>query len=132
MRGKPRWAVLGIVMGLIIAAAIWYVRSVSPTKLELESASNVACGLQIRVKDLKREGENVTITYVFEWVEEPTIHFGRRFGTIDTHFFDSDGLSIPGEQDDMYIVSEEFVFHEYRWSRPWMVLSRQASRFERR
>jgi hypothetical protein len=107
MRRKPRWAVLGIVMGLVIAAAIWYFRSAPPTKLELESASNVAWGLQIKVKDLKREGEKVTMTYVFEWVEEPTIRFGRRFGTIDIHFFDSDGLSIPDGQDDMYIVSEE-------------------------
>src|SRR5207248_1829373 len=39
------------------------------TELERVSASPAVKGLRLQVKDLKREGDEIEITYVFEWVE---------------------------------------------------------------
>jgi hypothetical protein len=58
----------------MIATTLWAVRRSRFNRLELESASPLVSLLQIKITDLKREGDKIEMHYVLEWYSED----GRR------------------------------------------------------
>ena len=67
MRDQGRWILTFVVSLLLIALAIWSIRRSRLNRWELDSASPVVALLQVKVTDLKREGENIEMHYVLEW-----------------------------------------------------------------
>src|SRR6516164_1428894 len=67
MRDQGRWILTFVVSLLLIALAIWSIRRSRLNRWELDSASPVVALLQVKITDLKREGENIEMHYVLEW-----------------------------------------------------------------
>jgi hypothetical protein len=84
------------------------------TRMEQQSISDECDGLQLAIRSLERQGDEVKIIYTFRWAagKERTFGFFRNHGFIDVLFFDSNRQPIDGPPDDppLFILKDSFVY----------------------
>ena len=108
MRDQGRWILTFVVSLLLIAPAIWSIRRSRLNRWELDSASPVVALLQVKVTDLKREGENIEMHYVLEWYSGDGIRAAISCG----------GSHSPGSPDWDFDFTWEESGKQYTWNCP--------------
>jgi hypothetical protein len=66
MLERQRWILYLLVIALMTAAVSWAARRMRLNRLELQSASPVVALFQLKITELKRNGDNVDLDYVLE------------------------------------------------------------------
>jgi hypothetical protein len=80
------------------------------TWLERESASRNN-GLEMRLRDLKREGDTLRLTYVLEWVGKKDGPFWP-YGNLQVRFWDFREYPIEAGSEVPYCVPHDFEYYE--------------------
>lgn len=88
------------------------------TGMEQQSMSDEVGGLQLAIRSLERQGDDLEIVYTFRWApgKERKFGFWRRFGEVEVWFSDADSQPVgvhPGPPQGLpFILREGFQFGE--------------------
>lgn len=83
------------------------------TFMEQQSASNDVAGLQLAIRSLEREGDELHVTYAFRWAafKKRDFFFMRRFGGVGISFFDANGCQLPPDRTNAeFWLDEDFAY----------------------